>query len=912
MDLSAGTEKQAETEKIKWHSLLKEDVFSKLNVSLSGISDEEREKGLLIYGPNKISEDKGPSSVQIFLKQFKSILIGILIAAAAASYIVGELTDSLAIIAIIVLNACLGFFQEWRAEKAIAALKKMLGLKAYVLFEGLETEIDAEKIVPGDIVILESGRKVPADLFFIETVSLRIDESILTGESASAAKDIGIINEDAGIGDRSNMAFMGTVVTNGRGKGIAVSTGMNTEFGRIAGLTSEIGEEKTVLSRQMDSLGRNISAISVLVAVLIVILGIIQNRSITDMFLTTVSLAVAVIPEGLPAVVTLTLAIGIRSMYKKKCLIRHLAASETLGAVSVICTDKTGTLTKNEMTLTDIYVPDMFFEISGSGYTPEGEFFSGGEKITVADYQNLSFFLKAGLFCSHAVLNFADGEWKTIGMPTESALVAAAHKAGIAGYKMPDPGIVKEFSFDSTRKRMTAIYEENGGFISFTKGAPEIILTLSDKLLLDGEEIVLDEKRRRRLDEILKSFAEKGLRVLALAYKKTDGGLWRTAEEAEKNLVFLGFAGIIDPPRSEAKEALSLCRSAGVDVIMITGDFEITAKAVADSVGLLSDGVLTGADIDLLDDDSLSKRLSKTKILARVSAEHKLKIIGILNKNKKIVAMTGDGVNDAPALKKADIGIAMGIKGSDVAKEAADMILLDDNFNSIISGIHEGRREYDNIKKFTQYLLSSNIGEIAAIITGLLAGLPLILLPLQILWMNLATDGVSALALGAEPAEKDVMQQKPKNPDEPVLGKKAFLMMSAVGLYIGLATFALFFCTCNEDIEHARTMAFSGIIFIELVNVLNFRSFRQPLLSAGFFSNPYIIVAILSSIALQLIVVYTPVFQAVFKTVALSPADWVLIAAVSLPLVCAGEVYKYMSGLMMRKNSKTALLESPV
>ena len=884
-------------EKIPWHSLSKKEISERLGAVSNGLSDDERQIRLSLYGHNKISEDKKVTPFQIFLKQFKSILIFILIIAAFASLAVGELTDFAAIIAIVLLNAVLGFFQEWQAEKAINALKQMLGLKAYVLSGGIETEIEAENIVPGDIVVLESGRKVPADLVFLETITLNIDESVLTGESVPVGKNTILTKEDAPIGDRYNMAYMGTVVANGRGKGIVVNTGMQTEFGRIAGLTSGIKDEKTILSKQMDSLGKNISAISIFVAVLIVILGIIQNRDLIEMFLTTVSLAVAVIPEGLPAVVTLTLAIGIKNMYKKRCLIRHLAASETLGSVSVICTDKTGTLTKNEMTLTSIYASNMIFNVTGSGYDPKGEFLLNGKVIRPGEYDGLSYFLQAGLLCNHAVLTGKKGEWKIIGTPTEGAFVVAAHKADIPEYSLPVQAIRKEFSFDSSRKRMTTIYESEDGFIEYSKGAPEIILRLSDRIFQNGREEKLDDETRNKLKTVYESFAGEGLRVLAVASRKTGAEILETAEEAEKNLVFLGFAGIIDPPRTEAKDAIKLCRSAGVDVILITGDFEITAKAVAESVGLQSEGVINGSDIDELDDKTLSERLSKTKILARVTAEHKLRIIDILSKDGKTVAMTGDGVNDAPALKKADIGIAMGIKGSDVAKEASDMILVDDNFESIVAGIHEGRREYDNIRKFTQYLLSSNVGEIAAIIAGMLSGLPLILMPLQILWMNLATDGVSALALGVEPAENDIMLQKPKNPNENMLGKKVILMILIVGLYIGIATFALFLFFNIRDLDHARTMAFTGIIFIELINVFNFRSFRQTLKSTGFFSNPYIIAAILSSLVLQLIVVYTPCFQAVFLTVALSVSDWALIIAVSLPLVIGGEVYKFITGI---------------
>ncbi len=579
---------------------------------------------------------------------------------------------------------------------------------------------------------------------------------------------------------------------------------------------------------------------------------------------------------------TLTLAIGIRHMYNKKCLIRHLSASETLGTVSIICTDKTGTLTKNEMTLKEIYTPGHFTEVGGAGYEPEGDFTRDGEAIDPTTDGGIRAFLRAGLFCNHAILEEVDGEWKILEMPTEGALVVAAHKAWIPEYTLDIQNIKKEFSFDSSRKRMTTILDAGGNNHAYSKGAPEIISGLSSFYLKDGEILPMDNAARNEFLEVYESMAKRGLRVLAVAERELGNELPENAEEGEKDLVFLGFAGIIDPPREEVKEALRTCDSA------------LTAKAVADSVGLESDGVLGAADIDELSDEELADRLWKTRILAMVTAEHKLRIVGILSEAGAVVAMTGDGINDAPALKKADVGIAMGIKGTDVAKEASDIILVDDSFNSIVEGVHEGRREYDNIQKFTRYLLSSNIGEIIAIAGGLLMNLPLVLLPIQILWINLVTDGVAALAIGAEPAESDIMKHRPREIDMPVLDRKAMLMITVIGAWIGLLTLFVFIRSYESDIDEARTMAFTGIIIFELINVLNFRSFRWNLTNIGILSNPFIVAALVASVIIQVAVIYIPWFQVFLSTVPMPAMDWIILAALGLPLLFAGELYKYI------------------
>ncbi|KUK63278.1 MAG: ATPase, P-type (Transporting), HAD superfamily, subfamily IC [Methanoculleus marisnigri] len=875
-----------------WYSLSLDEVERELGTGPSGLPAEEAAGRLERYGKNVLREEARETRLQVFLRQFKSVLIVILIVAAGVSFFVGAYLDAVAILIIVVLNAILGFSQEWQAGEAIEALKKMLVQRAVVIRGGGQQEIDASEIVPGDLVVLEMGERVPADLFIVEATSLEVDEASLTGESSPVDKAPGSLPSPTSLAERSNMAFAGTTVVNGRGRGVVVATGMQTEFGMIAGLSQRVEDETTPLSRQMDRLGRDLGLIAIGIAVVAVAVGLLQQRELLEMFLIGVSLAVAVIPEGLPAVVTLTLALGIKSMMRRNCLIRHLPASETLGAVSVICTDKTGTLTRNEMAVVRVKTPECEVTVTGAGYAPEGEFLVAGNPIDPLAKPGLARFLRTVLLCNHATVSLTEGGWRILGTPTEGALVVAAAKAGLSREDAPEA--VGEFSFNSTRKRMTIIYREEEGDVAYVKGAPEVLLARSSRLLRGDSVVVLTDDLRDAILAEIAEYASGGLRVLGAAYRPLPDGLLLTEETVEEDLIFLGFAGIRDPPRPEAAEAIRLCRSAGIDVIMITGDNPLTAYAIARDLGLSSEGALTGADLEALGDDELASRLRTTKVLSRVTAEHKLRVIDILARERAVIAMTGDGVNDAPALKKASIGIAMGIKGTDVARESSDMVLVDDNFASIVAGVEEGRREYDNIARFTRYLLSSNIGELVAIVGGLLLGLPLILIPIQILWINLITDGVTAIALGLEPAEQDVMQRRPRDPGESILTKDAYLVVLILGAWLGLLTIYVFSGLYEVDLDRARTMAFTGLIIFELYNVLNFRSFRFPLHRIGFFSNPTLLLAILGSLALQALVVYVPILQTVLGTAPLTPGDWGLLALLGLPVLLAGEVYKIL------------------
>ena len=878
-----------------WWTLAPEEVLQELGTRPAGLSAKEAEERLERYGENILQEEGRETKLQVFLRQFKGVLIAILVIAAVVSFFVGEPQDAAAILIIVILNALLGYSQEWQAGEAIEALKKMLVQRAVVIRDGEQQEIDASAIVPGDVVVLEMGDRAPADLSIINETSLQVDEAALTGESVPVDKARGSLPPATALAGRNNMVFAGTTVVNGRGQGVVVATGMETEFGKIAGLSQMITAEETPLSRQMNIFGRDIGFIALGIAALAVIVGFLQGREILEMFLVGVSLAVAVIPEGLPAVVTLTLAIGIRTMMQKNCLIRRLPASETLGAVSVICTDKTGTLTRNEMVVVRVKTPTLDLAVTGTGYTPEGEFLVNGQTIDPGDHSGLRRFLRASLLCNHAALAHDEaGRWRIFGTPTEGALVVAAVKAGLS--RDDAPAAVEEFSFDSTRKRMTIVYREGGEDVAYVKGAPEVLLDRSSRVLMDGSVIALTEDLRKAIHEDIAGYASDGLRVLGAAYRPLPADLPRTAEAVEEDLIFLGFAGILDPPRPEAAEAIRLCRSAGIDVIMITGDSPLTASAIARDLGFPGEGALTGADLEALTDDELEERLRVTKVLSRVTAAHKLRVIDVLSRERAVIAMTGDGVNDAPALKKASIGIAMGIKGTDVAKESSDMILVDDNFASIVAGVEEGRREYDNIARFTRYLLSSNVGEIVAIVGALLLGLPLILIPVQILWINLITDGLTALALGIEPAEQDAMQRRPRDPEEPILTLPAFLVILGLGAWIGLLTLYAFSGDHTVDLDRARTMAFTGLIVFELYNVLNFRSFRYPLHQIGFFSNPALLYAIVGSIALQVLVVYVPILQGFFGTTPLTLADWGLLVLLGLPVLLAGEASKVLRG----------------
>jgi len=862
----------------------------------TGLSGEEARKRAEKEGTNELVRIARTPWYRVFFRQFTDVLILILFAAAAISLAIGEAGDALTILVIIALNGVLGFVQEFKAENAIEALRQMLHPTATVLRDGKEQVIDAKLLVRGDIVLLEIGDKVPADLRLLQSVNLKADESALTGESASVAKNSDPLSEERALSEQSNMAWMGTAVVNGRGRGLVVETGMATQFGKIAGMTQRVKAAPTPLQKKLAVLGRKLGIYSVAISVMVALFGWLLGKDMVEMFLTGVALAVAVVPEGLPAVVTITLALGIKAMAKQKALLRRLQAAETLGAATTICTDKTGTLTQNQMTVKKIWLPDAEVEVTGSGYDPAGHFEVGGKRIDYRDHAGLMLLLKSALVCSHAKVQKRSAGWEAIGEPTEAALVVAAYKAWL--YDEEEEETVSELSFSSTRKRMSVIVNEKGALTAYVKGAPEVILERSSRLFKEGREVALDEVQKKEVETAYTTMASRGLRTLAVAFRKLGDGASLSEESVEKDLVLLGIVGIIDPPHEEVPEAIRTADEAGLKVIMITGDSPDTARSIAHAIGLKAERAVTSAELADMDDGALAELLQEKVLFARTRPEEKLRIVKMLKSRGEVVAMTGDGVNDAPALKEADVGIAMGKKGTDVAKSAADIVLTDDNFVSIVNAVKEGRREYDNIQKFVQYLLASNSGEVIAIFVNILLGGPLILIPVQILWMNLVTDGMTAVALGVEPAEKGIMKRPPRGVDEPILDRYGMIMIALLGGYVGLATLWLFHHYLVQDPENgvllAQTVAFTGIIILEKMIVLNFRSLREPINAIGFFSNKWLLGAIALTVGLQAGAVYLPFLQEALHTTAMGWEDWGIIVLVALPIFIITEIYKWV------------------
>jgi Ca2+-transporting ATPase len=849
------------------------DVMKNLETSEKGLGHEEADLRLKEYGLNRISTKKRRANLIIFLEQFKSFLVLLLVFAVILSVFLVRYADATSIGIIIILNALLGFYQEHKAEKAIEALEKMIVSKITVIREGEHHEISTDSIVPGDIALLEEGNRIPADIRLIEVSNIKIDESMLTGESVPILKDVKPLS-DLQVSERKNMAFMGTLVSYGRGKGVVVSTGMTTEMGKIAGLVQE-KEEESPLQKKLEGFGKNLGVIVIFAAFITFLVGILRKEEPFSMFLTAMSLAIAAVPEGLPAVVTLTLAIGTQKMLKRNCAIRRLSAVESLGSVTVICADKTGTMTTNEMTVREIWVPDKVIEVTGVGFEPKGDFLINKKKINPLT-GNLKMLLEMAYLCNDAILK-KEKSFKIIGDPTEGALKVLVRKAGIK----IECSREKEIPFSSERKIMTTVHKINKDYVAYSKGAPEEILKICNRTNNKN----LDKAEKEKIIQIVHQMASRGLRVLAFSYKKLKENY--NLSSVEKDMIFVGLTAMIDPPRKETKEAVNLCKQAGIKVIMLTGDHKLTAKAVASEIGLYGKS-MTGEELDNISDEELEKVVDEVSIFARVSPQHKLRIVEALKKKGHIIAVTGDGVNDAPALKRAEIGIAMGLKGTDVAKEAADMILLDDNFSTIVFAIREGRIIYDNIKKFIRFLLSTNFGEMLLIIAPMLLGfvsnypLPLPFLPIQILWINLVTDGFPALSLGVEPAEKDIMKRKPRDTKESILHSSLpfILFTSFLGF---LVTICIFLWELSSGlqmglepkyVEHkARTMAFTTTIFFQMFFVLNCKSEKKSVFSTNILSNKKLIISVIFSFILQFFVIYVPLLQNVFETVPLGIFD---------------------------------------
>ena len=890
------SEEASNPETPPWHSLSAQEATRTLAVDPStGLSAQEARTRLEQYGTNELIGSEKAPWYQVFARQFASILIGILAAAAAISFVIGEFSDGISIVVIVALNGILGFVQEWKAERALEELQQMLSPTCMVLREGTEQRIEAAELVPGDIVLLETGARIPADLRLIEALQLKADESSLTGESDSVAKSLDPLEANTPLAERACMTWMGTTITNGRARGVVVGTGMESEFGRIARLTEGVTVDTTPLQEKLGELGRTLGIISVAVTALVVGAGIAVGKPAMEMFLTGISLAVAVVPEGLPAVVTITLALGIRAMVRRRALLRRLQAAEALGAASVICTDKTGTLTQNEMTVLEFWLAGGAVQVTGTGYAPEGSFQSGGEDFDPAARADLMDLLRTALNCNHAhITRDEHGRWVRYGEPTEAALLVAAHKAGLGEQDLAE--VEAEIPFNSSRKRMTVIVKSGDRRIAHVKGAPEVILERCTQIQVGDQVLEMNEERRAQTVAAYEGMANQGLRTLALARREFENDVVLDhGGEPEQALILVGIAGIIDPPRPEVPAAIAECHSAGINLLMITGDSPKTAAAIAKKIGLPAQHTVTGPQLDAMSESELKEIVATDAVFARVTPEHKLRLVGALQEQGEVVAMTGDGVNDAPALKKADIGIAMGIRGTDVAKGASDMVLTDDNFASIVGAVEEGRRQYDNIQKFVRYLLTTNWGELLLIFLSILIGGPLVLLPVQILWVNLVTDGISAIALGLEPVEAGVMGRPPRKQNEPILNRGAVIQVLALGTYEGLATLWLFYYFQESgSLALARTAAFTGLVVLELVNVFNFRALRAPLHYVGFFSNPWLLAAVSLNVALQIGAVHLPGMEHFLKTEPLALRDWGLILLVASPLFISSEVLKWI------------------
>jgi len=870
-----------------------------------GLSAQDAAGRLAAIGPNRLKEARKKPAYLLFLAQFKEPVVLLLIAAGLITLVIGEHLDSAAIFAIVVLNAIFGFVQEYRAEKAIEALKKMIAPHSRVLRGGVVQIVDSGGLVPGDIVLLEAGDQVPADCRLVSSQMLSTVESALTGESSAVSKAAeGVFPAKALVADRKNMVFMGTSVARGSAVAVVAATGMSTEFGTIAGEVQSLQEEPTPLENKLDELGKKLSIVAVVLVVLIFATGLFKGFELFPMFLTAVSLAVAAIPEGLPAIVTITLALGIQSMAKRNAIIRKLHAVETLGSADVICTDKTGTLTKNEMTVRSIYFNGDEISVAGSGYDLTGGFSGPHGPIDPAKDVQLSNLLRAGALCSTAELSVEDGQAKPVGDGTEVSLLVAAQKAGISRREEAKRFVsVGSFPFESERKAMSSIHVNHsssglpGKYVVFCKGAPEVILVNASTAYWGDELSPMTEGLRKSLSLKAEEFAARGLRVLAFGVKTSNSSSFSSVEAAETELVFLGFVAMNDPPREQVKAALALCRTAGIRVVMITGDGPRTAEAIAREIGIdVNGGTMTGADVEELSDSELAESLESCSVIARVSPVHKLRIVSALKANGHIVAMTGDGVNDAPALKKADIGVAMGVAGTDVSKEASDMVLADDNFATIVSAVGQGRTIYDNILKSVRYLLSCNAGELMAVFGATLIGMPMPLIPIQILWMNFVTDGLPALALGMEPPEPDVMSRPPRPSNENILSDRNLLHLLVSGLFMAIVTLAVFSYYLGsqtaQEVKKAETMAFCTIVFLQFAHAFNSRSRFHSVTRLGIFSNLVLVASVVFGIVLQVAIVQSSVLETIFGTVPLSFYDWQVVVAASASILVLYELWK--------------------
>jgi Ca2+-transporting ATPase len=874
-----------------WHTLTAERVFESLRTTASGLSSDEAARRLAETGPNELQASERAPAWRTLLAQFQNALILILLAATLISGLLGHALEAVVIAIIVLFAVLLGFIQEHRAERALDALRSMAAPTAHLLRDALEVSLPARDLVPGDIVLLRAGDRVPADARILQSINLAVDESALTGESMAVEKTIEPLSDPRlPVGDRVNMAYGGTLVVRGRGQAVVVSTGASTEFGRIAELVQSVEAGRTPLQENLDRLGGALGKAALAVVALVIALGLWRGLPPIEMFLFGIALSVAVVPEALPAVVTISLAIGVRRMVKRNALVRRLPIVETLGSTSVICTDKTGTLTKNEMTVRQVFADDQLFEVSGTGYDPTGKILTAG--VAAGPTDGVRELLRAGTLASDARLVNANGTWKVEGDPTEGALIVAATKAGIDVARLNDEQArTDEIPFTSERRRMTTLHKTTNGTAAYSKGATEQILGSCSTYFLNGGDERLTDGVRENVLAVERRMAGEGFRVLAVARK-----LGSSISDAERDTTLLGLVAMLDPPRPEVKDAVRICEAAGIVPVMITGDHPLTAATIAREVGILGDRrVMTGAELESIDAGDLDRNVARIAVYARVSPADKLRVVEAWQHRRQVVAMTGDGINDAPALKKADVGIAMGITGTDVSKEAGDMTLLDDNFATIVGAVEEGRIVFGNIKKYLMYLLSCNVGEIVLLAGAVLAGLPLPLSAVQILYVNLATDGLPALALAVDPPEIDLMQRKPRNPRIGIFTRPVVTLLLVGGVWSALVIGALFIAELRtgRPVEEVMTLTFVSLVLIQFFNAYNCRSDRLSIVRRPF-ANRWLNLAVFWELLLLTIIVYVPFFHEPFGTRSLSWSDWALCVGLAATIVPVQELTKWM------------------
>jgi P-type Ca2+ transporter type 2C len=879
-----------------WHTLSVEETLQELSADLTGLTGDEAAQRLRTYGPNELQVTARTSAWRTFAAQFENVLILILLAATAVSGFLGHTLEAVVITVIVLFAVMLGFIQEHRAGRALEALRQMAAPVARVLRDALETVVAARDLVPGDVVLLRTGDRVPADARVIQAVNLAIDEAALTGESAAVEKTTARFEDgQLSLGDRRNMTYAGTLVARGRGQAVVVATGMSTEFGRIAQMVETVEAGRTPLQVNLDRLGATLGKAALAIVAVVVAVGLARGLPAIEIFLFGIALAVAAVPEALPAVVTISLAIGLRRMVKRNALVRRLPIVETLGSTSVICSDKTGTLTRNEMTVRRVFVDGRLLDLTGAGYEPAGAVLDAGRSVEPPP--SLRELLRACVLASDAQLVSREGRWHVQGDPTEGALVVAARKVGFNPGKLNEQEPrVAEIPFTSERRRMTTLHTTTSGQlagnVAYSKGAAdEILSSCTSQLSADGVG-PLDETGREAFLAIERRMAGEGLRVLAIA-RKTGAAL----EDAERQMTLLGLVAMMDPPRDEAKAAVQICAAAGVRAVMITGDHPLTASTIARELGILNgERAVSGRDLEAMSDAELQRDVADIAVYARVSPADKLRVVMAWQSRGQIVAMTGDGVNDAPALKKADVGIAMGIAGTDVSKEAAGMTLLDDNFATIVAAVEEGRIVFGNIKKYLMYLLSCNVGEIILLAGTVIAGFPMPLTAVQILYVNLATDGLPALALAVDPPEPDLMGRKPRDPHVGIFTRPVVMLLLTAGVWSALVIVTLFMwlLQSGRPLEQVMAMTFVSLVLIQFFNAYNCRSDRLSIVR-GLFANRWLNLAIAWEVLLLVVIVYVPFFQRAFGTFSFSLADWMLMIALAFSIVPVVETVKWMA-----------------